>query len=277
MDQIAATSAPLTVGLEISPLVRNAPTFTTLEVRAPSGGTEGTYYTATVVISDSLGIFSYQPVTATAVGTVTHFANLLPSKTAPEVIGAGQQMTYSIGVFNSGLTTDTPPFPLLKDALPQGVTPVSISDGGAFLDVGGATVASWTLPAMSTGDRLVRSFVVQVDPGLVTGTLIVNDNYNTTWNDIATITNTQAMTNTGEPVTTVVREVGLIDSYKTVTPTWSLPGPANVLTFVLHIANSSPVAALWRSGSRPASLGGKHLPARCGRHKRHRGQRYREP
>jgi uncharacterized repeat protein (TIGR01451 family) len=37
-----------------------------------------------------------------------------------------------------------------------------------------------------------------------------------------------------------VREVGLIDSYKTVTPTLALPGPGNVLTYHLHVVNSSP-------------------------------------
>jgi len=113
------------------------------------------------------------------------------------------------------------------------------------MDVGGQTVISWTLPAMSTGDRLWRSFMVQVDPSLVSGTLIVNDDYRTVWTDVAlittTITQTYIMSNTGEPVITVVRDVGLIDSFKTVTPTAVLPGPANVLTYVVHIANTSPV------------------------------------
>jgi len=45
----------------------------------------------------------------------------------------------------------------------------------------------------------------------------------------------------GEPVTTTVVEVGLIDSYKTVTPTLALPGEGNVLTYVVHVANSGPL------------------------------------
>jgi uncharacterized repeat protein (TIGR01451 family) len=34
--------------------------------------------------------------------------------------------------------------------------------------------------------------------------------------------------------------VGLIDSYKTVTPTWALPGTETVLTYVVHVVNSGP-------------------------------------
>jgi uncharacterized repeat protein (TIGR01451 family) len=37
----------------------------------------------------------------------------------------------------------------------------------------------------------------------------------------------------------VVTEVGLIDSYKTVTPTLARPGPENIFTYVVHVVNSS--------------------------------------
>jgi uncharacterized repeat protein (TIGR01451 family) len=90
---------------------------------------------------------------------------------------------------------------------------------------------------MGPGDTLFRSFGVLVDPDLVSGTLIINDNYRTTWNE-SEITGT--LSNLGEPVTTTVREVGLIDSYKTVTPTRALPGTGTVLTYVLHVVNSGP-------------------------------------
>jgi uncharacterized repeat protein (TIGR01451 family) len=40
-----------------------------------------------------------------------------------------------------------------------------------------------------------------------------------------------------------VKEVGLIDSYKEVTPTLAPPGPGNVLTYFLHIVNSAPLTA----------------------------------
>ena len=46
----------------------------------------------------------------------------------------------------------------------------------------------------------------------------------------------------GPPVTTTVRDVGRVASSKEVTPPLVLPGPGNVLTYYLHIVNSSPVA-----------------------------------
>ena len=217
-------------------------TFTTFEGQSTVGGDEGTHITATLVASDLLSGFAYQPITATAVATVTHFANLIPEKSAPAVIGAGQVMTYSIRVWNSGLSTDTPPFPALVDRVPAGVTVEHISDGGMAGDQGGQAVVTWTLPAMGPGELVYRSYAVHVDPDLISGTLIVNDDYRTIWNDLSTITGTLVLSNTGTPVTTIVKEVGLVDSTKTVTPTWSLPGPANVLTYVVHIANTSPVA-----------------------------------
>jgi uncharacterized repeat protein (TIGR01451 family) len=46
--------------------------------------------------------------------------------------------------------------------------------------------------------------------------------------------------NEGEPVTTTVREVGLIDSYKEVTPTITTPGSGQTLTYTIHVVNSGP-------------------------------------
>jgi uncharacterized repeat protein (TIGR01451 family) len=216
-------------------------TFTTLEGQSTIGGEEGTNYTATVVISDVLSDFSTQPITATAIGRVTHFANLIPTKSAPTVIGTGQTMTYTLYVFNSGLSTDVPPYPTLTDTVPSSTTLVSVGDGGTWFPAGDQTVVSWTLPAMSPGDLLTRAFSVQVGADLLSGTQIVNDDYRTYWFNMGTITETPNISNTGVPITTVVKEVGLIDSYKTVTPTTALPGPGNVLTYVLNVLNTSPV------------------------------------
>jgi uncharacterized repeat protein (TIGR01451 family) len=91
-----------------------------------------------------------------------------------------------------------------------------------------------------------------VDDDLVSGTLIVNDNYRTSWFDVgALITQTFTLSNTGEPVTTVVGEVGLVDSFKTVTPTTALPDINNLLTYTVHLVNSSPA---WLNGVRVHDL-----------------------
>jgi len=212
-------------------------TFTTYEGQSTIGGEEGTVYTATVVITDVLANTVTEPVTGTGTGLVTHYANLIPYKRAPSVVGAGQLLTYTIRVWNSGLSTDLPPAPVLTDVLPADVTLVSISDEGTSETVSETTVISWVLPALSTGDELERSFVVRVADDLISGTQIVNADYGVWWGEAATGT---VPANVGLPVTTTVREVGLIDSYKAVTPVVVMPGPGQVLTYSVHLVNSSP-------------------------------------
>jgi uncharacterized repeat protein (TIGR01451 family) len=214
---------------------RETITFTTNVGQNTQGGGEGTPYTTTIVITDSLSNMTTEPAEATAVGLVTHAANLIPSKVAPSVIGAGQFMTYTIRVRNTGLSTDEPPPSLLTDTVPMSVTVVRVNDGGLATTVSDTTVISWTLPPMSPGDLLARSYVVQVDTDLVSGTQIINDDYLTTWWKERT---KEFLHNSGLPVTTTVKEVGLIDSYKVVTPALSLPGPDNILTYTVHVVNT---------------------------------------
>lgn len=90
---------------------------------------------------------------------------------------------------------------------------------------------------MGPGDLFERSFTVKVFEELISGTQIVNQEYGAAWY------NTYAngiLTNMGAPITTTVKEVGLIDSFKTVTPTLAWPGPGNILTYTVHVVNSSP-------------------------------------
>jgi uncharacterized repeat protein (TIGR01451 family) len=128
---------------------------------------------------------------------------------------------------------------VLTETIPASTTLLSVSDGGLSYDLDGRTVISWTLPAMSPGDRFYRSFSVLLDSDLLSGTQIVNSDYRTLWHNVEV---TGVLSNTGVPVTTTVRELGLVDSFKTVTPTQVSPGPDRVLTFTLHVVNSSPVA-----------------------------------
>jgi len=218
--------------------VGQAVTITTIEGQSTIGGAEGTHYTTTVVITDQLGSYFTEPFTGTITGTITHFANLIPTKSAPPVAAAGLPMTYTIQVYNSGLSTDELIPPVLTETLPTSTTLLSVSDGGEWNDLNGRTVISWTLPAMSPGDRLYRYFSVLLDSDLISGTQIVNRDYRTVWHDVDATT---VFSNTGVPVTTTVKEVGLVDSFKTVTPTLLSPGPGQTLTFTLHVVNSSPI------------------------------------
>ncbi len=209
-------------------------TFTTITGQSSIGGNEGDTYSATLVITDALSnITSTLPFSATAQGKVTHFANLRTTKSAPAVIGRGQLLTYTIFVENTGLSADQPA--ILTDTIPLSTTFVSASDGGGSKTISNTAIVSWTLPTLGTGDQVQRTFTVRVDGNLVSGTKIVNNRYDVFgYGNIATGTVTS-----GPAVTTTVKEVGLIDSFKSVTPTLASPGPNNVLTYILHIVNSS--------------------------------------
>ena len=226
-------------------------TFTVNTPRSTIGGAEGNLYTATLVITDMLSSRVTDPVSATAVGKITHLAHLQPFKSASAVIGRGQQMTYTINVQNTALSTDAPPYPELYDFLPMSMTVLEISHGGQLVEVTGTMAMryiSWTLPALGTGAALEepRWFVVEVDRDIVSGTQLINT-YRTMWYENE-LTPPGWLSATGQPITTTVMDIGLIDSYKTVTPVLLAPGAGNVLTYVLHIVNSSPI-----------SLSGVHL------------------
>jgi uncharacterized repeat protein (TIGR01451 family) len=229
-------------------------TFTTLDPQSTIGGDEGTPYTATIVVTDSLSNMTTEPFSSTAIGMVTHLAYLNVYKSAPSVIGRGQALTYTIDVWNSALATDEPPYPYLWEVLPISNTELitgSISHGGQVqtATIGGPgggslviQVISWTLPAFGTGALMEepRTFAVHVDDEAVSGTQIVNANYIVGWYE-EDPTYVGWRRNEGRPVTTTVKEVGLIHSYKEVTPTLATMGPDNVLTYYLYIVNSSPL------------------------------------
>lgn len=213
-------------------------TFTTSEGQSTIGGDEGTPFTATVVVTDSLSNIVTKPVTGTETGTVTKFANLIPRKRAPAVIGRGQLLTYTILVDNTALSTDAPP--VLTDRVPMSTTFVNASDGGVMKTMSDTSIVSWTLPLLSTGEDTTRSFTVRVNDDLISGTQIINDAYRTRWFEPEA---GRVFSNTGQPVTTTVKEVGLIDSFKRVTPTLASPGTETTLTYSLHIVNSGPLSA----------------------------------
>jgi uncharacterized repeat protein (TIGR01451 family) len=172
-------------------------TFTVYEGQSTIGGEPETYYTTTIIMTDTLSDYVTDPISATAIGKITHFANLIPSKDAPFEIGTGQDMTYTITVFNSGLSTDEPPSPWLTETVPASVTFLSASDEYELIEVDDQTIISWTLPAMSPGDRVYRYFKVHVGEELISGTKIVNDDYKVTWFDVGgTITETGFLSNT---------------------------------------------------------------------------------
>ena len=155
-------------------------------------------------------------------------------------IGAGGLLTYTIDVWNSGLSTDETDFwlgQILTERVPVSTTFVWASDGAITRTVSDTTFISWTLPHLGPGARVDRYFTVRTDEDLAGGTKIVNDLYGTLWYEIR---DNDFLSLLGESVTTTIREVGLIDSFKTVTPTHHIVGPGHVLTYSVHIVNSGP-------------------------------------
>ncbi len=212
-------------------------TFTTIEGRNTIGGDEGTLYTATATITDDLSNTTTEPVTKAVDGLVTHYAHLNLSKSAPSVIARGQLLTYTLNIWNSGLNNGAPAW--LYDVIPLSTTLFSISDDGVLGTLSDSDIVSWTLSPLGSGERVNRSFTVRVADNLVSGTKIVNHDYRVSWNEEGV---TEIFSDTGQPITTTVQEIGLIDSYKEVSPTLTKPGADNVLTYYLHIVNSSPIS-----------------------------------
>lgn len=131
-------------------------TFATSLGESTIGGAEGTPYSTTVLITDDLSNMSAPPASDTAIGLVTHYANVVPTKSAPPVVGPGELLTYTIRADNRAMTTDLPP--VLTDVVPLGTTFVWASDGGITTTVSDRVVVSWTLPLLSVGDGVVRYF-----------------------------------------------------------------------------------------------------------------------
>ncbi len=127
--------------------------------------------------------------------------------------------------------------PVLTDVVPVDTTFVSASDGGISMTVSDTVIVSWTLPLLSPGEGVERSFTVRVGSDVISGTQIVNDDYEVLgYGNVMT-----GAVTSGPPVTTTVLAPGLADSYKRVTPRIVPMGPGHVLTYYLHIANTGPV------------------------------------
>jgi uncharacterized repeat protein (TIGR01451 family) len=151
------------------------------------------------------------------------------------VVGIGELLTYTIEAVNRAMTTVLSP--ILTDVVPMGTTFVSASDGGISMTVSDTVIVSWTLPLLSPGQGVERSFTVRVGAQVISGTQIINDDYEVLgYGNVMT----DAVTS-GPPVTTTVLAAGLAGSYKRVTPEMVSVGSGNVLTYSLYIANTGPV------------------------------------
>lgn len=203
------------------------------------GGNEGDELSAMIWVEDTMSNGAVFTGTAQAASKVTHLANVYVVKNAPPVVGAGQLLTYTLNVRNGGFTTDLPP--IITDVVPISTTVVEVSNGGDVVSNAlpiSSTVVSWTLPLLAPGESITRTFTVRVDGDLVSGTQIINSEYAASGYGNYVVSDTLP----GPAVTTTVKEVGLIDSFKDVAPKLLRPGAGNVLTYSVHVVNSGPLS-----------------------------------
>ena len=124
---------------------------------------------------------TYGPTSTSFITTIFSTPKLIVTKTGPPSANPGDNCTYTIDVRNvadhAALNT------ALSDIVPERMSYVSSSDGGAYDDITG--MVSWpTTPPMTIGANSVRSFSVtlQIDHDLIQET-VLTDTAMATWHD----------------------------------------------------------------------------------------------
>jgi large repetitive protein len=100
--------------------------------------------------------------------TVHAQSELIIQKNAVASVISGENMTYSIQVFNNG-PSDAPNV-LVTDTLPLGVKLVSESSGSTVSD----GIVNWIIPSMKSGSNQIFTMVVNVDGNIPDGSHIFN-------------------------------------------------------------------------------------------------------
>lgn len=168
--------------------------------------------------------------TATQTTNVTPLVDLVVTKTdSPDPVPAGQNLTYTITVGNSG--PDNATGVTLTDTLPAGVTFVSANASQGTVTNSGATVTA-SLGAINSSANATITIVVRapVTAGTITNT--------------ATATATQPDTNNGNNTatqTTTVNAVASLVISKTASPDSVAVGQN--LTYTILVTNSGPSSA----------------------------------
>jgi len=98
----------------------------------------------------------------------------------PDPIHAGDLLTYSITVHNTGFAPVTGV--AISDTVPTSTTFVSADSGGALIN----DEVCWTSMTLAAGGRLTVQFVVEVADSVPAGTLLVNDEYGVKCTEVPT-------------------------------------------------------------------------------------------
>jgi uncharacterized repeat protein (TIGR01451 family) len=185
--------------------------------------TIGTYIVA-LTVTDTCGY------TDTVTGTVqvVDAPNLSIAKQAdPNVVQAGERLTYTLVVSNSGPGAATGI--IISDTLPVSTTFVAATSPHTGPVSG---VITWPLSTLNIGATRSVTVVVLVDSAVVSGTVITN----TAW-----VTHSSGVTGT-DTVSTLVEALADLSINKTAEPTIAV-GEVEVITYTLIYTNNGSVDA----------------------------------
>jgi uncharacterized repeat protein (TIGR01451 family) len=159
--------------------------------------------------------------------TIVSGAVLDVNKSAtPDPVAAGGQLLYTLVVNNSGAQATE--HLLITDRLPLNTAYIDASAGGVLQ----GDVVRWMPPDIAVGGHTAVTFAVQVAPGLISGTLLVNDDY------VAMADNAPGLANV--PVTVTVHSLPIL-SIEKIAP--AAVGPDEDLVYTLRYHNSGNAVA----------------------------------
>lgn len=133
--QIGGTTVVLSGTTTVSPTFTAPPTPDVLTFR--------------LTVTDAFGLSDDDTTTVTVA-----LPDLTIAKSGPDEVDAGEPITYTLVVTNSGPVVAS--FLVITDALPAGASLIGASDGGERVD----GVISWVVPSLGALDWLTRTFTV---------------------------------------------------------------------------------------------------------------------
>jgi len=191
------------------------------------------------LVNDAYLAFSNE-VTPTAAGpaittTVRSWPLLSIAKAdEPDPTVAGGTIRYTLTVTNAPTANGPAQGLVVTDRIPLSTTLLA-APGATWSGTGPGSLVTWTLPSfLWPGESTTFVFTVTVVSPLISGTLILNDDYG------ATAANALASVQ-GNPVTTTVQSYPDLQLVKTAEPT--LLAPNDVVTFTLVFSNSGTTGA----------------------------------
>src|SRR5438093_76531 len=192
-----------------------------LVVRVASPLANGTSITNSTYSIDSN---ETSPVNGAAVSTATLAGPTLSASMtdAPDPVGAGANLTYTIAYTNSGATGATGV--VITDTVPANTTFVSATAGGTLA----TGVVTWSVGNLAAGASGSVQMVVRVASPLANGTSITNSTYNIDSNETSPVS--------GASVSTAVTSAPILTVSKTDSPDPVAAG--GNLTYTLSYSNT---------------------------------------